>query len=184
MRQPSGIAGRPRVIGDPQVLQARGRARPAAISARVAAPSLQSVWQWNVPVRSPRSIRSGSRPASAASISPASSRSSGGISARPERLEQLGLGPAGDRAAVGPARAYSLSDEPAGQRPLPHRDIVRLRPGEVMEGEGNWASSTPRRSHWTPSASRTLALVGPWASTVATCGSLTNASSTRRDASS
>ena len=39
-------------------------------------------------------------------------------------------------------------------------------------------SSTPRRSHCTPSASRTLALVGPCASTVATWGSFTNASST------
>ena len=89
------------MIGDPQVLQPRSCAA-SAISASVAPPSLQSVWQWNVPVRSPSSTRSGSLPASAASISPLILAQLGRDLGQPERLEHVGLGPARDRTARRP----------------------------------------------------------------------------------
>ena len=53
---------------------------------------------------------------------------------QPERLEQLGLGLAGDRSAVA-CQGIFVEREPAGQGPLAHRDVVRLRPGEIVQGE-------------------------------------------------
>ncbi len=55
-----------------------------AISSTVARPSDQTVWQWTRPrTSSARTRSSGSVPASAASISPRSSRSSGGTKGMP-----------------------------------------------------------------------------------------------------
>ena len=55
-----------------------------AISSIVFRPSEWTVWQWTAPRMSSRRTRSsGSAPASAASISPASSRSSGGMKGSP-----------------------------------------------------------------------------------------------------
>ena len=108
-RQPAGVAGR----------LASGRRSPgtsspaaraaSAISSSVAPPSLQSVWQWNVPVRSLAVDQArAAGPRSARSISPWSSRSSGGIYARPSAAKRS----ASVRQATGPSgpsRAYSFS---------------------------------------------------------------------------
>ena len=54
-----------------------------AISSRLALPSLAVVWLWKTPRMSPGSISVGSSFAAASSISPASSRISGGTNWRP-----------------------------------------------------------------------------------------------------
>ena len=104
-------------------------------------PSDQSEWLWRSPRRSAWAMSAGSRPASAASISPASSRSSGSMNGSPRKAyasasvaerPQLGVG-AGQRLAViaDPEEAL-LRQAPAlvpGHRPEP--DVVLLGPGEM-----------------------------------------------------
>ncbi len=95
-----------------------------------------------------------------------------------QRGEELGLGPAGDR-AVRPFEGVLVERPAPRQGPPPHRDVVGLRAREIMKRERELGVGRPpggRTGH--PLASRTLALVGPCASTAATSGSLTNRSST------
>ena len=106
----------------------RPAARAAsAISSSVCPPSLQSVWQWNVPVRSLELDQVGQAPVlgglDLADVLAQLGRDVG----QPEGREQVGLGRGRRRRRSWPARAYSLSVQPPRQRPLAHRDVVRLR---------------------------------------------------------
>ena len=71
-----------RMLGDGEVLQPQ-RLAASAISRRLSWPSVARVWACRSPRRSANSTRFGKRPPCAASISPRSSRSSGGMKGRP-----------------------------------------------------------------------------------------------------
>ena len=104
-------------------------------------PSDQSEWLWRSPRRSPRSMSFGSLPASAASISPWSSRSSGSMNGQAEegvRLRLRGEGPElggvpGERLAIlADPQEPLLGQAPAlVAGPLAEADVVLLGPREV-----------------------------------------------------
>ena len=106
-------------------------------------PSDQSEWEWRSPRRSASVIRDGSVPARAASISPWSSRSSGGMNGRSEERVDLLLGRegpelggrAGDRLAVlADSQEPLLGQAPATVAgPLAETNVVGLRAREVDE---------------------------------------------------
>ena len=78
-------------------------------------------------------ISFGSVPASAAAISPRFSRSAGSIQASPSASIEVFLRLARDLlAAVDLEQAVFVQREPEIQRPLPQRDVVGLRSGEIL----------------------------------------------------
>ncbi len=83
----------------------------------------------------PDLTRSGSLPSWAASISPASSRSSGGMKGSRERLVHLLLRFAGDPLfARLPEHAVLVDLEAGAHRHLAELDVVLLAAGEILEG--------------------------------------------------
>ena len=82
-REPAGDAQAGGVVGDGQDFASRARRAASAISLIERRPSLQVEWECSSAWMSLSWIRSGSLPLRAASTSPRSSRSSGGIQGRP-----------------------------------------------------------------------------------------------------
>ena len=115
-------------------------------------------------------MRRGSCRAAAASISPRSSRSSGGIQCEPERLVDVFLGRAG-HACRRPStrnRPYSFSLKP---RPIARSRSAMLwafEPVKYCRAAPRLSAATSRRSAWKPPARRTLDFVSPCASTRST----------------
>ena len=140
------------VIGDGDVLEARGRARPRPSSRRSSRPSVSVVCMCRSPRRSASVNSARQRCRSAASISPRFSRSSGGIQCEAERLVD-----APPRSRRRPARRrrtrnrpYSFSFKPRCDGAVAQRDVVRLRAGEVLHGGAAAVGGTRRRSAWNP----------------------------------
>ena len=129
-----------------------------------------------------RSDRAGRVPAAAASISPASSRSSGGMNARPSARYSAGSSASGRSAR--PDAAVPVERDPGGERPLRELGDVRLGAGGVHPGRrevaarrhgphvDRKAASGTQRRRLVSSCSVTAAVAGkPTACAIAAAGS-------------
>ncbi len=138
-RSSSGVdvvaeAVRGRVVGDRDVLEARGRAPRAPSPRSCCARRRASVCMCRSPRRSACSISAGTSPALVKRSSPRSSRSSGGIHGEPEERVDLLLGRAAVRLAGRVVEDAVLGDvQPAADGRLAQRHVVGLRAGEVLQ---------------------------------------------------
>ena len=122
------------MVGDPEVLQAEGAGRLGHLHERGAA-----VAPVGVAVEGPGQVaeldQGGERPSLGELDLADVLAELGGDVGQPQGGEQVGLGRAGDR-PVGADQAVLVERAALRQGPLPHRDVVRLRAGEVVQREG------------------------------------------------